>query len=171
MGFWEMGNYIAADPGGKVASLNLARDVAHRRADDAKQCECLAAWDDTRECICDKTVEMPLSTERLKEADRLVRLIEACDGRRAKLEKVKSDKVTCRACVGEFTRYTRVTADGYSTYYDGEGNDYGENWVDVELPKRLLLAALADERAKLMTSLQETGIISVDRPNIKAVPK
>lgn len=137
-----------------------ARAVLERRADAAAQCECLAAWDSGRDCICNKHIEVPLSIEKLKLAERIVRQIESNDRRRGQLESLEGDVIDCS--VGDTGDRRHVI--------NGDVHTFPGSCISIPIPKKLLLNALRQERDHLLTSLVETGIVSVDRGNIRSSP-
>lgn len=146
--------------------LQFKEKVAERRAEMASQCECLAAWVEGRECVCNKVVELPLSTKNLKKANSLIDEIEGCDSRLAQVSKISGCDATCSVDIGEKRRHH----DNGMVYYETSNGHY-VSAPRVTLPKAVLLAALREERLKLMIELQRTGIVSVTKDNIKTVPK
>jgi hypothetical protein len=150
-------------------NLQLFADkaVIERRAEMAAQCECLAAWDARRECICDKTVEMPLSVKQLNAAHDIVRQIETVDGHIAQAQKMAAEDLVCR---------TGSDDNEHFDHFEQRSGIYFSNGrraplIEFEMPRSMLLAALHEQRLRLMVKLSETGIVSAGRPNVKAVPK
>lgn len=154
----------------KQASGNLQfeKEVLERRADMADQCECLAAWVEGRECICgdQRAVSVPMSTSNLKKAHNLIGEIEGCDARLARVSKASGNSLPCAVELDDKQRHRQ---NGMVYYEDDEGHYYDA--PRLTLPKAVLIAALKEERIRLMIALHETGIVSVGRDNIKAIPK
>jgi hypothetical protein len=148
--------------------LHFEKKVIERRAEMAAQCECLAAWVEDRECVCgSKAIDVPLSTDNLKMAHSLIGEIEGCEKRLALVSKIERDDILCSVELGGNSR-RRHHQNGVVYYEDDTG--YHSAPV-VTLPKTVLIAALKEERTKLMIELHKTGIVSVGRDNIRTVPR
>jgi hypothetical protein len=148
--------------------LQFEKEVIERRAEMAAQCECLAAWVEGRECICNKAVDVPLSTEGLNRAHKLVGEIEGCEKRLKQINGIEGDA----ECIVELDakRYRRQHPGGGLVYYEDDAGHY-HSAPRVTLPKAVLIAALKEERLKLLIELQKTGIVSVGGGNIRTIPK
>lgn len=147
---------------------NIAKLVIERRADMATQCECLAAWDDDRKCICDTTLEIPLSVENFKKAEALIKRIELLDRRIEHTKRLEGEVVPCSALDTKEEKRIRHEYGGRQFSYAGNAGPWN---VPFSIPKKLILAAIRSERAEAMYELQQTGIISTDAANIRAVLK
>lgn len=139
-------------------NIHHSRAVLIQRAKNAEQCECLAAWIDDEECICGQpAVEIPLSVDKLKAANRLIGEIERLEHTCSVLQKMDDDTIHCR---GE-TENAR-----YHNRYDDDGDT-----IFFSLPRKVVLAALDKKRVSLLLKLQETGIVSIDQvQNVRSVP-
>lgn len=155
----------------KVLKLAVGREIIEQRARTAQNCECLAMWDDDRQCICDKQVEIPLSVADLKRAKDIVSEIELNDRRMATLKELPGDYVRCKAHRDAEIIYRHShNGRGPVSWSDGHAEEYLTE-VSIRLPKKIALAALREERAQLLAQLQETGIVSVDAANIRTLLK
>lgn len=158
------------------AHLNLVAEKAtlERRAEMAAQCECLAAWDDERECVCNTAVEVPLSLDKLKEAHDLAGKLKDVESRIERVKKVSSQQIGCHVILGHHWRSDGrqgfVLQQGDGDFVHHSGGDYFET-INVSLPRAVILAALNDERHRLLDQLAQTGIVSVDQANIRSAPR
>jgi hypothetical protein len=143
-------------------ATNADRMVIERLAENASQCQCLAAWDDSRKCICgDTRIEVPLSISATKQAARIISQIESLDHRIAETRKIERDVVRC------YFNPKRQNPEGGWFVRDG----HHEPEVAFSIPKQMLLAIMQTERIDLIRQLQETGIVSIDLHNVKVRPE
>lgn len=140
--------------------------VINRRAEMAEQCECLAAWDDERNCICDKNIEVPFSTDKLREANSLLSKIEVLDGYIKRTKVQTEDPFNCGTL-----KPNRKGGRGIICAHELHWPDEEIYQIYFQLPKNLVLAALNDQRLQLMEKLAQTGIVSVDKANVRSIPK
>lgn len=152
-------------------NLQYGKAVAERRADMAAQCECLAAWVDGRECICgERAIELPLSIEKLRRAKDLVDAIQDCDERLEIISKAPNDQLTCAVSQG-YDRHDRGRYLKPGVHWINHDDDDAISYsIGIAVPKALLISALVDERTRLAIQLHETGIVSIDRDNIRVTP-
>lgn len=173
MAIWEMGVCVETAKDKRMAaaaSLARSREIVERRGDMAAQCECLAAWDDDRECICDKVVDLPLSLDALSRAEKAAGKLRGVDARLARLENMPGSDLGCQAMPSGKIIGT-MGNEYHNTYHFEDGTSCNSREiVGFKIPKSIVRAALREERAGYLRELQETGVISVDHPNIRAVP-
>lgn len=110
-------------------------------------CECLAAWVDNEPCICDEPIGPPMevSAKRLREADQLVREIQAID----RAIKAIDGKRFCRTLIWH-------------------GSD---DRVEVTLPPDIAAGVLRTMRFHAHVKLSETGVVTTSsghRPVVSA---
>lgn len=132
------------------------------------QCECLAAWDDTVPCICNKAVTVPIDVDKLKEAHELSEKLKDVDRWIAKVDSDGSEYVHCSADLPVYF------PAGISCWYGGTNHRdhiqsgvgvYGVNKINADpvtfrIPRLMVRAALRDERAEIIAKLHATGVVS-----------
>jgi hypothetical protein len=145
--------------------MRIDNAVIERRVEMATQCECLAAWDDGRECICNRELEMPVDRDAVQRASILIRQIDDCDRR---IQAVKNlNKPTIHCFVNESPAGKKHHQRGRACYAD---DDYVmTNVADFTIPLAIIIAALNGERADLIRQLSETGVVSVNNAKIRSV--
>lgn len=146
----------------RIAATNTDRMVIERLADNSGQCQCLAAWDDSRQCVCgDTRVEVPLSIKAAKRAAHIISQIESLDHR------IELTRTLAGDMVHSNFNPKRQAERGGICFSDG----HQEITISFKIPKQMLLALMQAERIDLIGQLQETGIVSIDLHNIKVRPE
>lgn len=153
--------------------INLSIGVLERRAEIAEQCECLAAWDDDRECICNKSVEVPLALDALEKAQKLALQLKDLDRRISQIEALPGEYARCEA-KRDADLVGGIGIEGQPMmmhYSDGHSEYERRGGIPFRLPKRVAMAALRAERHSVLEKLSATGIVSVERANIRSTPQ